>query len=137
MTQPLSGVRIVECSMLGPAAITTTLADLGADVIKVEPRGEGDYVRRMAWPIIEGVSILHWHCNRGKRSLSLDLRKDEAVALYLALECHFGAGTKAHCHIRFSDGSKTSREKVELRCHQLLSDLCRSRRDVVKTVVAH
>ena len=33
----LRGVRIVECSMLGPAAITTALADLGADVIKVEP----------------------------------------------------------------------------------------------------
>ena len=35
--QPLAGVRIVECSMLGPGAITTQLADLGADVIKVEP----------------------------------------------------------------------------------------------------
>ena len=34
---PLSGVLIVECSMLGPAAITDALADLGADVIKVEP----------------------------------------------------------------------------------------------------
>src|SRR4030095_13441426 len=45
----------------------------------------GDYIRRMAWPFIESVSILHWHCNRGKRSLSLDLRKDEAVELYLDL----------------------------------------------------
>ena len=43
------------------------------------------------------------------------------VALHLAIECHFGAGKKAHRHIRFSDGSKTSREKVELRCHQLVS----------------
>ena len=34
---PLAGVRIVECSMLGPGAITTHLADLGAEVIKVEP----------------------------------------------------------------------------------------------------
>ena len=34
---PLAGVRIIECSMLGPGAITTHLADLGADVIKVEP----------------------------------------------------------------------------------------------------
>src|SRR5262245_1486107 len=59
------------------------------------------------------------------------------VALYLALECHFGAGKKTHCHIRLSDGSKTAREKVELRRHQLVSDLCRSRRDVVKTVIAH
>ncbi len=34
---PLAGVRIIECSMLGPGAITTSLADLGAEVIKVEP----------------------------------------------------------------------------------------------------
>ena len=34
---PLSGIRIIECSALGPAAITTPLVDLGADVIKVEP----------------------------------------------------------------------------------------------------
>ena len=34
---PLTGVRILECSALGPAAITTPLVDLGADVIKVEP----------------------------------------------------------------------------------------------------
>jgi crotonobetainyl-CoA:carnitine CoA-transferase CaiB-like acyl-CoA transferase len=35
-TGPLASVRIIECSMLGPAAITTHLADLGAEVIKVE-----------------------------------------------------------------------------------------------------
>jgi len=83
--RPLDGVRVVESSLLEPASLGAFLADLGADVIKVEPPGEGDYVRRMAWPIIEGISILHWHCNRGKRSLGLDLRKDEAVALYLEL----------------------------------------------------
>ena len=83
--RPLDGIRVIESSLLEPASLGAMLADLGADVIKVEPPGEGDYVRRMAWPIIEGVSILHWHCNRGKRSLSLDLRKDEAVALYLDL----------------------------------------------------
>ena len=53
---PLAGVRIIECSMLGPAAITTSLADLGADVIKVEPPA-GDYVRQMTWPIVEGTSL--------------------------------------------------------------------------------
>ncbi len=78
---PLAGVRIVESSMLGPAAITTHLADLGADVIKVEPPA-GDYVREMTWPIIDGVSLLHLHINRGKKSVSLDLRKPEAVAVY-------------------------------------------------------
>ena len=34
---PLDGVRIIECSILGPGALTTHLVDLGADVIKVEP----------------------------------------------------------------------------------------------------
>ncbi|MEZ5320954.1 MAG: CoA transferase [Microthrixaceae bacterium] len=61
---PLTGVRVVECSMLGPAAITTHLADLGADVIKVESPS-GDYIRRMTWPIVEGVSLMHLHINRG------------------------------------------------------------------------
>lgn len=75
----------MESSLLEPASLGALLADLGADVVKVEPPGEGDYVRRMAWPIIDGVSILHWHCNRGKRSLGLDLRQDEAVQLYLDL----------------------------------------------------
>ncbi len=70
--------------MLGPAAITTCLADLGADVIKVEPP-RGDYVREMTWPIVEGTSLMHLHVNRGKRSLVLDLRKAEAVDVFLEL----------------------------------------------------
>jgi crotonobetainyl-CoA:carnitine CoA-transferase CaiB-like acyl-CoA transferase len=82
--QPLSGVRIVECSMLGPAAITTALADLGAEVVKVEPPS-GDYVRRMTWPIVEGVSLMHLHVNRGKRSIAIDLKTSEGVELFEAL----------------------------------------------------
>jgi crotonobetainyl-CoA:carnitine CoA-transferase CaiB-like acyl-CoA transferase len=81
---PLAGVRIIECSMLGPGAITTHLADLGADVIKVEPPS-GDYVREMTWPIVEGVSLMHLHISRGKRSITLDLRTEEARAVFLDL----------------------------------------------------
>ena len=81
---PLAGVRVIESSLLGPAAITTHLADLGAEVIKVESPA-GDYVREMAWPIIRGVSLLHLHINRGKQSLVLDLRRPEAVEVYLDL----------------------------------------------------
>ncbi len=83
-TGPLAGVRIIESSMLGPAAITTQLADLGAEVIKVEAPS-GDYIRAMTWPIVEGVSLMHLHLNRGKKSLVLDLRKPEAVQTYLDL----------------------------------------------------
>jgi crotonobetainyl-CoA:carnitine CoA-transferase CaiB-like acyl-CoA transferase len=80
----LAGVRVIESSLLGPAAVGMQLADLGAQVIKVENPG-GDYVRKMAFPIIDGISLLHWHLNRGKQSLVLDLRRPEAVATYLEL----------------------------------------------------
>ncbi len=80
----LSGVRVIEVSLLGPAAITSHLIDFGADVIKVEPP-KGDYVRQMTWPIVEGDSLMHLHINRGKRSLTLDLRKPEAVQVFLDL----------------------------------------------------
>jgi crotonobetainyl-CoA:carnitine CoA-transferase CaiB-like acyl-CoA transferase len=73
-------MRIIECSALGPAQITTPLVDLGAEVIKIEPPG-GDYIREMTWPIVEGVSLMHLHLNRGKRSLVLDLRTEAGVAI--------------------------------------------------------
>ncbi|MGI8797479.1 MAG: CaiB/BaiF CoA transferase family protein [Acidimicrobiia bacterium] len=81
---PLAGVSIVESSLLGPGELTSFLADLGADVIKVEPP-QGDYVRRMTWPIVEGESLMHLHIHRGKRSITLDLRRPEAVEVYLDL----------------------------------------------------
>src|SRR5690606_26762119 len=70
--------------MLGPGAVTTHLADLGADVIKVEPPS-GDYVREMTWPIVEGVSLMHLHISRGKRSITLDLRTDQGREVFLDL----------------------------------------------------
>lgn len=70
--------------MLGPGAVTTHLADLGADVVKVEPP-TGDYIRRMTWPWVEGVSLMHLHISRGKRSVVLDLRTDEGRATFLEL----------------------------------------------------
>ena len=67
--------------MLGPAAITSALVDLGAEVIKVEPPA-GDYIRQMTWPIVEGVSLMHLHLNRGKQSVTLDLRSDEGKQVF-------------------------------------------------------
>jgi crotonobetainyl-CoA:carnitine CoA-transferase CaiB-like acyl-CoA transferase len=81
---PLAGVRVIESSLLGPGAITTHLADMGAEIIKVESPS-GDYIREMTWPIIKGTSLLHMHVSRGKKSLTLDLRKPEAVQIYLDL----------------------------------------------------
>jgi crotonobetainyl-CoA:carnitine CoA-transferase CaiB-like acyl-CoA transferase len=73
---PLAGVRVIESAMLGPGAITTHLADMGAEVIKVEPPA-GDYIREMTWPIVEGVSLMHLHIHRGKQSITLDLRTED------------------------------------------------------------
>jgi crotonobetainyl-CoA:carnitine CoA-transferase CaiB-like acyl-CoA transferase len=83
-TPPLHGLRVVEASALGPAAVTMPLVDLGAEVVKVEPP-QGDYIREMTWPIVEGVSLMHLHVNRGKRSLVLDLRTDAGVATFREL----------------------------------------------------
>src|SRR4051794_34128481 len=86
----LSGVRVVESSMLGPAEMGGLLADLGAEVIKVEPP-QGDYGRQMTWPIVKASSgdgdnsLLSLHINRGKRSIAIDLRKPEGVEIYLDL----------------------------------------------------
>jgi crotonobetainyl-CoA:carnitine CoA-transferase CaiB-like acyl-CoA transferase len=80
----LAGVRVIDSSLLGPGAVGMQLADLGAEVIKVEGPG-GDYVRKMAFPIVDGISLLHWHLNRGKKSIVLDLKTKEGAATYLDL----------------------------------------------------
>src|SRR3954462_686724 len=73
--------------MLGPAAITRAIVDLGADVIKVEPPA-GDYIRGMTWPIVDGVSLMHLHVNRGKRSVTVDLRTEDAKRVCRDLAAH-------------------------------------------------
>jgi crotonobetainyl-CoA:carnitine CoA-transferase CaiB-like acyl-CoA transferase len=84
---PLAGVRIIESSMLGPAELGGLLADLGADVIKVEPP-QGDYGRQMTWPIVRASSgdgensLLSLHINRSKRSIAIDLRSPDGVQCY-------------------------------------------------------
>jgi crotonobetainyl-CoA:carnitine CoA-transferase CaiB-like acyl-CoA transferase len=72
---------MIESSLLGPGAIGTHLSDLGAEVIKVESPA-GDYIRDMTWPIVEGVSLLHLHVHRGKKSVVLDLKTPEGVQIY-------------------------------------------------------
>src|SRR4029450_9679976 len=85
----LDGIRVIECSLLGPAAITSHLVDLGAEVIKVEA-ASGDYVRQMTWPMVNDISLMHLHVNRGKQSLVLDLKVPEAISVFedLVRESH-------------------------------------------------
>ena len=81
----LKGVRIIECSLLSPSGVGQHLADLGAEVVKVEAPGTGDYVRTLTWPVIDGNSLEHWRWNRGKQSIALDLRSAEGVEVFLDL----------------------------------------------------
>jgi CoA:oxalate CoA-transferase len=82
--RPLSGVRVLDFSrvLAGPYC-TALLADLGADVIKVEPPTGDDY--RHVGPFIDGESALFLTINRGKRSIALDLTKAEDRAIVQAL----------------------------------------------------
>ena len=80
----LDGLRVIEVAHLAAGALTTTLADLGADVIKVEPLA-GDYGRQMTWPVVEGTSLLFRHVNRGKRSVRVDLGTAEGAQLLLGM----------------------------------------------------
>ncbi|MDE1981436.1 MAG: CoA transferase [Betaproteobacteria bacterium] len=78
---PLAGLRVLELGQLiaGPFA-TKTLADLGADVIKVEPPGNGDPLRQ--WRLLhEGTSVWWEVQSRNKRSVAIDLRRPEGQAL--------------------------------------------------------
>jgi crotonobetainyl-CoA:carnitine CoA-transferase CaiB-like acyl-CoA transferase len=73
---PLAGVRIIDLSVMisGPLA-TMLLADQGADVLKVESPGVGDLMRYVGSGK-SGMSALFAMCNRGKRSVVLDLKHD-------------------------------------------------------------
>jgi len=75
---------VIESSLLGPGHVATFFADMGADVIKVEPPA-GDYIRQMTWPIVGGVSLLHLHTHRGKKSICLNLKSEQGVELYKEL----------------------------------------------------
>jgi crotonobetainyl-CoA:carnitine CoA-transferase CaiB-like acyl-CoA transferase len=81
MSGPLAGIRILDISTIiaGPWS-STLLADLGAEVLKVEMPGAGDGLRALA-PHKDGVPLWWKVSNRNKRGITLDLRKPEGMAL--------------------------------------------------------
>ena len=81
MSGPLDGLRILDLTRLLPGGYATLLlADMGADVIKVEEPNKGDYIR---WtpPMVGEMSAAHIALNRNKRSITLDLKKEDGVEL--------------------------------------------------------
>ena len=82
---PLSGLRVVEFShmVMGPSC-GLILADLGADVIKIEPAPDGDKTRRLPG---SGAGFFV-SFNRNKRSLALDLKTPEGIAIVKRLIAH-------------------------------------------------
>jgi crotonobetainyl-CoA:carnitine CoA-transferase CaiB-like acyl-CoA transferase len=88
MAKPLAGIRVIEVAnfIAGPLA-GTLLADMGAEVIKVEPP-QGDMARASP-PIRNGQSVSFAALNRNKRSLVLDLKKPQAIEILrqLATRC--------------------------------------------------
>lgn len=83
--QPLQGIRVLDLTWLLPGGFCTlVLADLGADVLKIEEPGRGDYLRGFP-PLGAAQSRLFSALNRGKRSLSLNLKAVEGRALLLEL----------------------------------------------------
>ncbi len=90
MTGPLEGIRVLDLSRLLPGGFCSLLlADYGADVLKVEDTGAGDYIR-WAPPAYDGVepsaaSALFLALNRGKRSIRLNLKVREGREVLLRL----------------------------------------------------
>jgi crotonobetainyl-CoA:carnitine CoA-transferase CaiB-like acyl-CoA transferase len=84
--KPLDGIRVLDLSrfIFGPFC-TQMLADMGAEVIKVEPYGTGDPARRAGNVFLHGESASFMARNRNKRSITLDLRKPAAQDIVMRL----------------------------------------------------
>lgn len=83
--KPLSGVRVLDLTRLLPGPMATMhLADLGADVIKIEEPGSGDQGRGLG-PMNGETSWFFQVVNRNKRSLRLDLKQPEGTGVFLRL----------------------------------------------------
>lgn len=84
-TQPLLGIKVIDVtSALSGPYCTMLLGDLGAEVIKIEPLNEGDMLRKNG-PFIKGEGTYFLYTNRNKKSLTLNLQKEEGRNILLKL----------------------------------------------------
>lgn len=110
MPQPLENIKVVDLTrtLAGPFC-TQNLADMGADVVKIEEPNDGDETRK--WPPIwNGESTQFLSFNRNKRSLSVNLKSDEGLAIVKKLAAgadimieSFRAGTLARFGLGYDD----------------------------------
>ena len=85
MTGMLEGLRVLDLTRLLPGGFATMLmADMGADVLKIEEPGKGDYIRWMD-PFKAGQSSGHLALNRGKRSMTLNLKHERGREVLIKL----------------------------------------------------
>ncbi|MBE2271249.1 MAG: CoA transferase [Anaerolinea sp.] len=81
MTRPLAGIRILDLTRLLPGGVCTMLlADMGAEIIKIEAPDGGDYARWMP-PLIDGQGAYFAATNRGKKSVILNLKDAQGQAI--------------------------------------------------------
>jgi crotonobetainyl-CoA:carnitine CoA-transferase CaiB-like acyl-CoA transferase/putative sterol carrier protein len=84
-TGPLEGVKIIDLTRLLPGPLATMmLADMGADVIKVEDPDSPDYIRNFE-PFLEGTSAFYYALNRNKRSLAINFLSKEGKSIIIDL----------------------------------------------------
>jgi crotonobetainyl-CoA:carnitine CoA-transferase CaiB-like acyl-CoA transferase len=82
----LKGVRAIECAVLfNGGAVGMHLGDLGADVIKLETPGRGDYLRDFLGQVAPHVSPPHAQVNKNKRSIELDVRDPDGLSIFFEL----------------------------------------------------
>jgi len=85
MPGPLEGVKVLSFALhLAGPFCTMLLCDLGAEVIKIEPPGKGDPARRN-FPFIDGISSYFLSINRGQKSITLNLRDEQAKKIVFEL----------------------------------------------------
>lgn len=83
--QALTGIRVLDMSRLLPGPYCTMLlADFGAEVIKIEEPGKGDYSRSFP-PFLKDFGYWHLQLNRNKQSVVLDLKSEEGRNIFLEL----------------------------------------------------
>ena len=86
MSQPLDGIRILDLSRLLPGGYASQMmADFGADVIKIEEPGTGDYSRSMPPLGPGGLGIAFLAVNRNKRSVTLNLKSEQGRSIFRTL----------------------------------------------------